>query len=91
MRLRERSNQVGRSGNALHAAIRGKKCFRFVPSYRPNRRQHFLKATSRTTRTEIIATEFLAKLLLSMNNAHPAFHLRFGREAFATLAGDFEV
>jgi hypothetical protein len=26
-----------------------------------------------------------------MDNAHAALHLRLGREAFATLAGDFEV
>src|SRR5207249_3136314 len=57
----------------------------------PERRQQFLKAVSRTARTEIVASKLLAKFLIPVNNADSAFHLRFGRETFATFAGDLKI
>jgi hypothetical protein len=71
--------------------IRGKKWCRFAPSNLPERRQHFLKAASGTAGTEIVAAELLEKLLVSVNDSFTALHACFGRETFATFAGDFET
>ena len=97
-----RCGQVGERGVGLFTVdnprrsarrnvfIRGKKLFRFVPSNLPERRQHFLKAASRTARAEIIATELLVKLFGPVNDSVASFHLCFGWETFATFAGNFE-
>jgi hypothetical protein len=71
--------------------IRGKKWFLFAPSYRPVRRQHFLKAASRAARAKVVPAQLFAEFLGSMNDSQTAFHIRFGREPLAALAGEFEI
>ena len=71
--------------------IRGKKWFLFAPSYRPVRRQHFLKAASRAARAKIVPAQLFAEFLIPVHDTYAAFHLRFGRETLATFAGDFEI
>ena len=73
------------------AIIRGKKWFLELPSNRPERMQHFLKAASRAAWAEIVPAQLFAEFLVPMNDAHATFHLRFGWETLATFAGDFEA
>ena len=40
---------------------------------------------------KIVSAQLLAEFLNPVNDADSAFHLRFGRETFASLASDFEV
>lgn len=62
-----------------------------LPSNRPERRQQFLKAASRTARARIVSSELLQKLLVPMHDAEAAFDLGFRWETFATFVGDFEI
>jgi len=52
---------------------------RSLPSKRPERRQHFLKAFSGAARAQIVAPEFLDQLLVAVDDAIAAAHARFGR------------
>jgi hypothetical protein len=72
------------------AAIRGKKWFLGEPSYRPEARQQARKFPAGTARAEVVPAELLEQLLVAVDDAVAALHLRFGRESFATLTGDFE-
>ena len=38
-----------------------------------------------------VKAELRSNAPCSVNDPHAAFHLRFGRETFATFAGDFKV
>jgi hypothetical protein len=53
--------------------------------------QHFLKAAFGAARTKIVAAELFQKLLVSVDDACAPPYSRLGGEAFATLAGEFEV
>jgi hypothetical protein len=57
---------------------------------RSERRQQFLKPATRAARARIVASESLAQLLVSVHDADSALHLRLGREALPTFAGDLE-
>lgn len=56
----------------------------------PERRQHRLKQPPRPARAWVIATQLLDEFFFSMDEAEPAFHLRFGRVALTALAGDLK-
>ena len=71
------------------AIIRGKKWFLELPSNRPERMQHFLKAASRAAGAQVVPAQLFAEFLIPVNDAQATFHIRFGREPLATLAGDF--
>jgi len=47
--------------------------------------QHFLKAASRTAKTEVVTTELFYKLLVAVDDSMTAFDLRFGGESLAAL------
>jgi hypothetical protein len=53
--------------------------------------QQFLKPALRSAWAEVVAAEFLTEFLIPVHDAHTAFHLCFGRETFATFAGEFEI
>jgi hypothetical protein len=62
---------------------------RSLPSKRPERRQHFLKAPSGTARTQVVAPELLDQLLVAMHDAVAAPYLRFGGIALASAYARF--
>jgi hypothetical protein len=51
--------------------------------------QQFLKPTTRTAGTGIIATEFFEQLFVAVNDADAAFDVGFRRESPSTFAGSF--
>lgn len=52
--------------------------------------QHFLKAESRTARTEVVATKLFYKLFVPVDDPVSAFDLRFGGESPAALTAPRE-
>jgi hypothetical protein len=54
------------------------------------RRQQRFKAPPRATGAGVVATEFLAQLLVPVDNPVAALDVRLGQEAFASLAGELK-
>jgi hypothetical protein len=61
-----------------------------VPSYLPVRRQQRLKATTGTTRAQVLTTELFHKFFLTVNHLHSALHFGFGRITLAALTAALE-
>jgi len=57
---------------------------------RPLRRQHFLKAASRSARTQIVAPELLLQILVTVNGAPTSLDVSFRGEAPTSLAHHLE-
>src|SRR5262249_20080618 len=50
-----------------------------VPSYRPERMQHFLKPATGAAGAEVVAAEFLAQLLVAMDDSATSLDLSFAQ------------
>nr|WP_018609610.1 hypothetical protein [Uliginosibacterium gangwonense] len=57
----------------------------------PDFRQQRLKGFARTAGAGVLSAKFFEQFLVAMNDAETSANLGFRREAFTTLAGDFEM
>src|SRR3954453_699768 len=60
----------------------GKKWFRLAPSKAARGQTAVFKKSAGTTRAEIVPPQLLFQQLVAVDDPHPSFDVRFGREAF---------